>query len=726
MDIAQLMNHAAERIRAGDWQGCEAACRRVLERSPHHSEALNLLGIVCCRSGHLTQGVALFRRAIQARGNVAGYHHNLGKALRALGQPPEAASAFERALALNPNHVEAHFDLAALSQAEGDLPKAVHHYRVAGHLRPDLASAFNNLGNALRALDRADEAIAAYRQAVTVKPDFAEACSNLALALQAHGSVDEAIAMHRRAVTLKPENAVVHNNFAEALLQRKDNAEAAQHAKLAATLNPEFAEAHNNLGVALMGLGRSAEALDGYREALRLNPRLAEAHNNLGKALFHRGNIEEAIACFRKALEIKPGFVEAHSTLLLTLTYAGTTSPEELFAEHRRFEAMHAAAHTVQARQHPNRSDPQKRLRIGYVSPDLRNHAVAYFIEPVLAHHDHQAFEVCCYYNYPVADEVTARIRQNADRWVDCASLTDEALADRIRGDGIDVLVDLTGHTARNRLLVFARMPAPVQASFLGYPGTTGLEAIGYRFVSRIAVPPGTLDAQFSEKLVYVPYTAPFQPPAEAPEVNPLPAMERGFVTFASFNHPGKIGDRVIALWGRILEAVPNSRMLIGAAGDEGLRTRLTDAFALHGISSDRLDFRPRAPLAAYLAMHHEVDMVLDSFPYNGGTTSNHALWMGVPVLVLAGDRLAQRQGAAVVGGTEWVVEDEEAYLRQAISAAGDLPALAALRAGMRERILNDRLRQPETVTRGLESAYRMMWQRWCAGLSPESFEVTL
>jgi predicted O-linked N-acetylglucosamine transferase (SPINDLY family) len=331
------------------------------------------------------------------------------------------------------------------------------------------------------------------------------------------------------------------------------------------------------------------------------------------------------------------------------------------------------------------------------------------------------------YYNYASEDAVSARLHRYFDHWHPVAHLSDAALAEKVGNDEIDILIDLSGHTGGNRLLMFARKPAPVQASWIGYPGTTGLEAVDYYLADRYFLPPGRFDSQFTEKLVYLPAVAPFLPDMKAPPVNGLPALRNGYVTFGSFNRLTKLRPSVIALWSRLLKALPDARMLLGAMPSDASSNPLPGWFAREGIARERLSFHPRSDIASYLALHHQVDMCLDTFPYTGGTTTNYALWMGVPTLTLAGETPFGRQGAANLGhvGLDgFVAEDAADFEAKGLYWAGNLTALAEVRAGLRARWEQSPARRPEVIAAGVESALRTMWQRWCAGLPAQTFDV--
>lgn len=378
-------------------------------------------------------------------------------------------------------------------------------------------------------------------------------------------------------------------------------------------------------------------------------------------------------------------------------------------------------------RAHENVRDPERDLRVGFVSGDLRKHPLAYLIEPIWQAMRGGRNQVIAYSNFGTEDDVSARLRALTDSWVRIERMNDEALADRIRRDSIDILFDLSGHTTHNRLPVFAMKPAPIQVSWLGYPATTGLSAMDYRFVRGADTDGHLIERLFCEKLVRLRFRG-FEPEPNAPAVGPLPALTAGHVTFGSFNRPSKISEATTDLWSLVLRAVPNSRLLIAAAGEMRTQDRLRMLFESKGISSERLSFRPRVSLADYLAMHHEVDIALDAFPYTGGTTTNHALWMGVPVLSLVGTTPQQRQASSILvmlGLSEWAARSAEEYVARAVEATSNLGELSQLRERLRPAMAASFQGSTAAVARELDWALRMVWQRWCAGLPPESFTVT-
>ncbi len=493
--------------------------------------------------------------------------------------------------------------------------------------------------------------------------------------------------------------------------------EAIDSIQRAIALRPGDAIFHFNLGNLYQDLGRLDDAIAAFRQSLLCQPDALDALLGLGTALRAKGLPEEAIACYRHVLRLAPDYAIAYNNLLFVLQSSATHTPEEIFAEHQGFAQRFEAPLKPYWPTHVNAADSGKRLKIGYVSGDLRQHAVAYFIEPILAHHDKTRFEIYAYCNNTVRDAYTDRIAGHVDHWRVCIGDSDEQLAQQIRQDGIDILVDLSGHTALNRLLVFARKPAPVQATWIGYQGSTGLTAMDYRISDAFMDPPGLTERYHSEALMRLPNGGfAYQPELQCPAVNALPALSTGEITFASLNTLSKIGPAVVALWARILQSVPRSCLLLGNVVDAEIAQRLTGLFGHHGIAPDRLILKPQMPTLDYLALHQHIDIALDPYPYNGGTTTLHSLWMGVPVITLAGRHAVSRFGASLlsrVGLPQFITTDEDGYLRCAIQTAQDLPRLAALRQSLRQRMTAPDW-QPVNITRQLEAAYRQMWQTWC------------
>ena len=490
---------------------------------------------------------------------------------------------------------------------------------------------------------------------------------------------------------------------------------------------PQDAETHKNLGTVFNKLDRLDEAERSLRSALQIAPQYAAAHSHLASTYQLQGRFAEAEACYRRAISLPAQDLpdDSYTGLLFMLSHNPDIGADALFAEHLKIGERIAAAAPASRPRHANIPDPERRLQVGFVSGDLCRHPLANFFEPMLAQlRDRPGLELHVYHVNAAEDEVSARLRGYVRHWHAVRSLSPAQLADRIESDGIDVLIDLSGHTSLNRLRTFARKPAPIQASWMGYPGTTGLRAMDYYLSDRHFLPPGRFARYFTEKLVYLPALAPFQPYAAAPPVNPLPALGTGHITFGSFNRLGKITAATLRLWARLLIALPDSRMLLAGLPVKEQDT-LIAMFAAHGITVERLTFHPRCGMEQYLALHHRVDLCLDTHPYNGGTTTMHAVWMGVPTLTLAGSTPPSRAGAAILGQLDlqgFTAETEVQFVALGRYWATHLGELADVRGGLRSRLQRAPGSQAGAIADAFECAIRHMWRRWCAHLPNQSF----
>jgi len=555
---------------------------------------------------------------------------------------------------------------------------------------------------------------------VAERPDLA-ALLESALALHADGDLESAEALYTEILGREPQHFTARHCLGVIASQRGRYEDAARMIGEALQLNPRSAMAHLNLGIALGQLGRPAEAISHYRLSLALNPDFPDTHMNLAVALHALQRHEQALAAYDRALELKPDFALAHSNKIFTLDFI----PRFGFAEHqqerRAFQRMQAARFHPPA--HPNPRDPDRPLTVGYVSADFRRHSAASCFGPVLHHHDRDAFRVVCYSGVRVEDDWTGRFRSCASAWRAVAGLDDEALADLIRQDGVDILVDLSGHTEGNRLLVFARKPAPVQVTAWGHGGGTGLPAIDHQFTDPVHTPAWARPL-FAESSWDLPCCITFEHPSQAPPVAGLPVLASGFVTFGSINRVIKLTPEARALWARILQAVPGSRLLLKDASFDDPRGReaVLDAFSGLGIGPERLELLGFTSHEEHLAACARIDLALDTFPQNGGITTWETLWMGVPVVAVAGNKPPSRISAAILhalGLDGWIAEDEEGYLRLAVAAAADSASLARFRQDIRPRIAASAAGDPERYTRTVEAAYRAMWRGWVDRANP-------
>ncbi len=672
-------------MRSGEWVSAARLCAALYNQHGADAALLAMKGIIHVRLGEFDKAAPAFREALELQPDNVETWHNLAVSCHRLGRLAQAADALKEVIRLQPGHSGPHFDLGKILLQLNRHEEAAGCFRQVVDLDAGNVDAYNHLGALLCMLGRLDEAVACFREAIRLCPDGAGAYNNLGLALKAQGQPDEAIAQYQKALALDPSSA----------------------------------ETHNNLGVILADQGRLSEAEAAFQAALRLQPEYADACSHLGNIYLAQGRPGDAEASYRRAMSLQPGNGALHSKLLFSLNYSTRHSVDEIYQEHMRWGRSHGriarAGEGYQQDRHPER-----RLKIGYVSPDFRAHSVAFFIETLLAQHDRREIEVFCYANIIRADATTRHLQSLADHWRDVYGMNDEQLAGKIRSDRIDILVDLAGHTGGNRLPVFAMRPAPIQATWLGYPNTTGLAAMDYRITDGIADPPGVSDPYYAEQLVRLPHGFLCYAPDEAA---PLPDRARNMrgVTFASFNNLSKITPGVIALWSKILHAVENAKLLIKCKSmqDQATRESLERAFEKQGVSRQRLEIHGWMPTReAHLALYGKVDIALDPFPYNGTTTTCDALWMGVPVITLAGNSHAGRVGASLLSQLELqdcIAADEKAYVKIAKNLADDETAHKALSASLRERMKASPLCNSTAFARDMEDAYRTMWRTYCS-----------
>lgn len=764
----QLLQTANALHQSGEFQRAADLCQAILEILPSHADANHCLGCLLVQTRQPAAGLPHLEAALAAQPAQEPYWLSYVDALIQAGQ----AATARQVLATGQQHGlkgAAVDDLAARLAAHpqpANLPTIAktalrtrlgHHKASKGKRKPSaveigavlkllgqgrlaevealartLSIRFPNdgfgwkvLGAVLQEQGSAQEALLCMQNAVRLLPGDAEAMNNLGATLQRQRQPEEAEVAIRRALVLRPGYAEAHMNLGNSLHSQRRHTEAEACQRQALAINSDYAKAHMALGVILQEQGRLTEATASLRRAVVLSPDFAEAYINLGNTLQNQCLLTEAISSYRRALELRGNNAPAHSNLLFCLAHDVMTDSRQLLAEHLAFGEKFEAPLRAGWQPHNNSKDPGRCLQVGFVSADLHNHAVASFLEPVLELlFQKSTLSLHAYYNHTIEDAVTQRLRTYFNHWHAVVSLSDANLAERVRADGIDMLIDLSGHTAGNRLLTFARKPAPIQATWLGYPGTTGLQAMDYHLCDQFFVPT-ELSWQFTEKSAFLPASAIFQPSEHAPPVNELPALENSFLTFGSFNRPNKLNDSVIVLWCMLLRGIPNARMVLGAIPEKN-QDVLIQSFANEGIDQDRLTFFPRSNIQDYLALHHQVDICLDTYPYGGGTTTAHAAWMGVPTLTLAGETPASRSGATFMnqlGLNEFIATSIDDFVDKGHFWSEHIDELAALRIEMRTRFNASAMGQPERFADSLETTLRTMWHRWCSDLPPATIE---
>lgn len=604
------------------------------------------------------------------------------------------------------------------------LPEALDKYREAVRLYPAGAGIHVSIGNVLLEMNDADSAMASFREALQLKPDYAGGHYSAARACLALGRQAQAEQHFNAALAADPEFALAQEGRAAMLEQMGKWPEAIGSYEKLLALEPGSRNGLLGLARALSSSGRTDEAFRILERLLPVFPNDAEGWRFKGKLELDMGLCTEAVGSLRRAAQLNPDDPDYHGMLLFALNYLPDADRQAVLAEHADYDKRFCARYLAASFEHRNSPDPERRLRVGYISGDFREHVVTRFIEPLLAHHDPARIEVFCYHNHPAADAATARLKALAHHWRDVAKSSDDEMARAIGDDAIDILVDLSGHTERHRLGVFARKPAPVQATWLGYLNTTGLRAMDYRICDACTDPPGEGEAWVVERPARLPACQWCLPLAsDLPAVAEPPLLRRGYPTFGSFNNLAKVNDSVLRLWGRILAAIPAARMLMVGVPPGRAAGRIAGIFAELGIAQERYELRPRCSREEYFRTHNEVDVALDPFPYNGGTTSLDALAMGVPFITLAGDRPAGRGGMSIltnIGLAELIASSPEDYVAIAKGLAADADRLSALRCGMRQRLESSPLGDIGKFARDLECLYREMWIAWCRQVKPD------
>jgi predicted O-linked N-acetylglucosamine transferase (SPINDLY family) len=739
-------------VRAGRLAEAERLCRQILGAQPRHGPALHLLSTIALQAGQASVAIRCLTAAIRIDGGQARFHATLGEAYRSLGQLHQAVTCYRQALRLQPDFAEGHNNLGTLYSAlgdlpaatacfreavrlqsryflghqnlaialhgSGDLPGAAEHFAAALRLQPGHHDAALRLGQVRLLLDQPQGVEALFRTALAARPDSWEALCEVGAVCQREGRLEEAIRLYRQAIACRPEFAVAHYNLGVALLATDQVSDAIASFEAAVRVQGDLREAWIGLAGVYTSVVRPDEAVSAARRVLALDPSNARAAMYLAGGLQMQGRIDDALAAQRHVVELDASSAAQHSNLLYTLNFHPAYSPAVVLAEHRAWAARHAEPLTAQAGPHGNERNRQRRLRVGYVSSHFRHHAVSFFAEPLIVAHDPAQVEVFCYADVPKPDEVTARLQSRADGWRDIAGQSDAQVAEQVRADQIDILVDLAGHIGGNRLLVFARKPAPVQVTYLGYQNTTGMTAMAYRLTDGHCDPPGTTDACYTEKLFRLPGSFfCFQPPEPAPAVNELPALAKGHITFASLNHIPKLTGEALDTWGEILLAVPDARLILLAYSPGQLENDVWERMRRLGVDPGRVTVTNKRPRYDYLALHHEIDIALDTFPFNGHTTVCDALWMGVPSIMMEGATYASRFGGSTLvclGLTELIAHNRLQYVELAVDLANDLDRLKHLRASLRLRLASSPLVDAAGFARKVEIAFRQMWQAWC------------
>jgi protein O-GlcNAc transferase len=678
-DVNQAFATAVAKHQAGDRIHAETLYRDILTRHGSHAPTLCNLGVLLVQAGKLDEALQQYHLALATTPNYPDAHFNLGNLYRKTNQLAEAEKHYRSCLEHNPKHAAAAFNLGLVYSSVGDMPSSVEAFRLVASIEPTNPDAFSRLGDAFIRSGRASEGIAAFRKTVDLKPNEPRHLYNLGLALANAGLSTEAGEVLNRTIQL----------------------------------SPNYAEAHNALGLNLEAQGRKDDAIFHYQKAVELKPDLSDGWSNLGTSLSEQGRCEDAINCLRESLKQKPHSPQIHSNLLLLLNYSSDVTVEEIAQEHTAWATQYITA-LPDAPRIPEPHDAGRKLKIGYISGDFRQHTVSGFAEVLFTHHDRSQVDVYAYGNILRPDDVTDRLKKLADHYRPIGGLPDEQVFYQMQADQLDILIDLSGHTAGNRLQLMAARPAPVQCTLFGYPNTTGLSAIDYRITDPISDPEGTTEALSVEKLLRLPQAAwCYAPPKFDIPVGPLPCLSKKTFTFGCLNNPAKISEACLEIWAKLLQAIPGTRlMLLGGQSNAGAK-RLAERFMKAGVLRDRVEILPRTDKTKYFETYHQFDIALDPFPYNGGVTTGDAMWMGVPVLTVAGYSYVSRQGLmanASVGLTDFIADSPATLISLAKQWTQRRPELAEIRAGLRDRLMRSPLGDAKDYVEQLELALREVW----------------
>jgi predicted O-linked N-acetylglucosamine transferase (SPINDLY family) len=746
---ADFYSDLGEALRAaGRLEEAVSSYQRAIELAPQYAAAHNNLGSALIAQGKPEEAAASFEQAIRLRPEFAPAPSNLGNALNQLCRFDEAAIHCRSAIAMQPHLAEAHSNLGDALLGVEDFTEAEASYAAALALNPKLAATHDKLGKALECRNQRNEAIDAFRKALELDPHLIAARRNLgailirmrhlgeAAALFSAAPIDPAEAqmefgnalMHERqtrgaadayarAVELDPQNPVAHNNLGNAFNLMWQLEPAVASYRRAIALKDDFSEAHCNLGNALRRAGRFEEAMASCNQAIELNPDDPRAHAQLGSICNEQGLADLGIEHLERAVSMPACDVTWHNSLVYLLNFSPTCDGDRLLREQRRWNERHAQPLKRHIRPHANDPDPNRRIRVGYVSPNFYAQAESHFVLPLLESHDHDAFEVHCYSSGFYTDEITERHRRCADQWHEILGWDDRETAAQIRGDGIDILIDLTMHMGDSRLLTFARKPAPIQVTWLAYPGGTGMETMDYRLTDRFLDPPELGNGPYAEEAIRLPdWWGCYDPCIDVPPVAPRPAGWNGSICFGSLNNPCKMNPPTVRLWADVLRKIAGSRLIL-LTQSGGARDRLRREFEAEGVAAERLEFIPHLEREQYLRAFDAIDICLDPLPYNGITTTLDALWMGVPLVSLAGKTAPGRAGLGILntlGLAELATHTPEDFISVAARLARDFPRLRELRSTLRQRMGNTPLMDGPRFARNIEAAYREMWRRWC------------
>lgn len=679
--IENFINALMSSFSAGRFAESAKIAQEMTRRYPHHGFGWEALGSSLRQIGRHTDALAAMKRAVKLLPGDAVIHNSLGIIFNDLGCLNEAEASYLTALKINPEYAEAHSNFGSLLQDMKRFKEAEASFNKAISFNPDFAEMHFNLANTLKEMRRLDEAEASYRRAIRIKPDYAEAYNNLGVVLNDLKRPNEAMASYLKAVEINPKSADIYINLAGTM-------------------------------------PRPDDAMECLRMALEIKPDCVHAYNTMGLAELMRGRLDDSVACFRKALKYKPDFAIAHSNLIYAMDLMDSENIETLQEERRNWDAAHGAPFYGNWT-HENRPDPERKLRIGYVSADIKDHSATKVFGGMMVNFDRQQFDVYAYSNFKGKDDkYTEFFKRHVSLWRSIVGLTDDAVAELIRQDQIDILVDLSGHSAGNRLLVFARKPAPIQITAWGYASGTGMRAMDVFFSDPVMVPEHE-KMHYAEEIRYLPCVVGAFYNENFPDVNELPALSSGIVTFGSHNRLTKLSPTACRVWAEVLLSVPDSRLILKSpeTQDAATRERITGQFIKAGVAAERIIMQGGTTWYEHMKAYNQIDIALDPFPHGGGVTTVEGLMMGVPVVTQLWPTMPGRVSASIMtalGLSDWVAENSEGFVEVAVRKASELQALSMLRREIRSILTSSEMGNTTSYVRAVEREYRALWREWC------------
>ncbi|WP_158222802.1 tetratricopeptide repeat protein [Rhodopirellula sp. MGV] len=719
---SEQLSNAIMLHRAGQLDSAKQIYIQIISESPTHSQAWHLLGMALYSAGAHADALQCLQQSRTFGGDDPEMLGHMALVLHANGNTADAISLLKHLLSITPNNAEFQSNLGVLYLESNQPELAREHLTTALAIQPDFPQASMNLANCLVRQNQVHDAEVIYRDLLKRDPDNLDVLGNLGECLRRQSRFQESIDVLNQVIPARPEDLASRLTHARATLQIGEVEDAAELFKQMTVAFPYSAKAFHFLGTTLQELGDLQAAEKALTHGLQLSPNDADALCSIGYLHLDSERRQEAYDCFKKALHIDPAMSDAHGSLCYLMTGDPSLSPESIFEEHVRWGELHGCKTPICV--HTNDRTPNRPLRIGYASGDFRMHAVARFFEPLLRLRDKQQFETFCYYESGVNDQMTQRLKSLADHWRVTYGYSDQQVAQQVLDDRIDILVDLSGHTLGNRLTAWSIKPAPIQISWLGYPNTTGLDAIDYTFTCEVQNPHDE-PTYHTEQLIRIPGGSfSFQPPPDAPEISKLPSIERGRITLGSLHRPFKISSKTLDYWTAALRACPDAALLLfNTQFNELSMHEVRSSLIERGVADARIEIRNQITGDSYLEIYREIDIALDATPWAGGTTTMEALWMGIPLVAVYGNSRPSRGTAGIVhhlGYPDWIAADEEDYGVKVASLASDIDRLVSLRQNLRDQVIRTIANEQRFVTE-VENAYRTIWGHWCqkAGVAP-------